>query len=98
MGIVEDLAGRAGLDDAALPENVNGVGDSPGELHGVGNHNHRETVARQVGHDGWDPIRAYWQTPSQANREALHAFLTPEATLRQYTHGVPDASAVSPDG
>ena len=48
--------------------------------------------------DGWDPIRAYWREPSPANREALRAFLTPEATLWQYTHGVPDATAVSPDG
>ena len=48
--------------------------------------------------DGWNPIRAYWQAPSSANREALRAFLTPQATLWQYTHGVPDASVVSPDG
>jgi pimeloyl-ACP methyl ester carboxylesterase len=48
--------------------------------------------------DGWNPIRAYWQQPSPANREALRAFLKPPATLWQYTHGVPDASAVSPDG
>jgi pimeloyl-ACP methyl ester carboxylesterase len=48
--------------------------------------------------DGWSPIRAYWQEPSPVNREALRAFLKPEATLWQYTHGVPDASAVSPDG
>ena len=48
--------------------------------------------------DGWNPIRAYWQDPSQANREALRAFLTPETTRWQYTHGVPDATTVSPDG
>ena len=48
--------------------------------------------------DGWNPIRAYWQDPSPANREALRAFLTPETTLWQYTHGVPDPTAVSPDG
>jgi pimeloyl-ACP methyl ester carboxylesterase len=48
--------------------------------------------------DGWNPIRAYWQDPSPANREALRAFLTPETTLWQYTHGVPDPAAVSPDG
>ena len=48
--------------------------------------------------DGWNPIRAYWQDASQANREALRAFLTPETTVWQYTHGVPDATAVSPDG
>ena len=48
--------------------------------------------------DGWDPIRAYWQDPSQANRDALRAMLKPETTLWQYTHGVPDATKVSPDG
>ena len=30
--------------------------------------------------DGWTPIRAYWQDPSQANRDALRAFLAPETT------------------
>ena len=48
--------------------------------------------------DGWNPIRAYWQDPSQANRDALRAFLAPETTRWQYTHGVADAAAVSPDG
>jgi len=48
--------------------------------------------------DGWNPIRAYWQDPSQANRAALRAFLKPETTVWQYTHGVPDAAVVSPDG
>jgi pimeloyl-ACP methyl ester carboxylesterase len=48
--------------------------------------------------DGWNPIRAYWENNSQANREALRQFLAPESTIWQYTHGVPDASAVSPDG
>jgi pimeloyl-ACP methyl ester carboxylesterase len=48
--------------------------------------------------DGWTPIKAYWQDPSPANREALRAFLTPEATSWQYTHGVTDAALVSPDG
>jgi pimeloyl-ACP methyl ester carboxylesterase len=48
--------------------------------------------------DGWQPIRAYWQNASQTNREALRAFLTPETTVWQYTHGVPDPTMVSPDG
>jgi pimeloyl-ACP methyl ester carboxylesterase len=48
--------------------------------------------------EGWNPIRAYWQDASRANREALRAFLSPETTVWQYTHGVPDAAAVSPDG
>jgi pimeloyl-ACP methyl ester carboxylesterase len=48
--------------------------------------------------DGWNPIRAYWKDASQANREALRAFLSPETTVWQYTHGVPDPTSVSPDG
>jgi pimeloyl-ACP methyl ester carboxylesterase len=48
--------------------------------------------------DGWSPIRAYWQDPSVANREALRAMLTPETTRWQYTHGVADEAFVSPDG
>ncbi len=48
--------------------------------------------------EGWNPIRAYWENPSQANRDALRAFLAPESTAWQYTHGVPDAAVVSPDG
>src|SRR6201993_1448596 len=28
--------------------------------------------------DGWNPIRAYWEVPSQPNRDQLRAFLKPE--------------------
>ena len=48
--------------------------------------------------DGWSPIRTYWEEPSQANRNALRVFLTPETTRWQYTHGVPEPTMVSPDG
>jgi pimeloyl-ACP methyl ester carboxylesterase len=48
--------------------------------------------------DGWNPIRTYWQDPSEANRVALRAFLSPETTVWQYTHGATDPSPVSPDG
>jgi pimeloyl-ACP methyl ester carboxylesterase len=48
--------------------------------------------------DGWNPIRAYWEAPSQTNRDALRTLLSPETTLWQYTHGVPDRTSVSPDG
>ena len=36
--------------------------------------------------DGWNPIRAYWQEPSQASRDALRSFVAPETTRWQYTH------------
>jgi len=48
--------------------------------------------------DGWNPIRAYWENASQANRDRLRTFLKPETTIWQYTHGVPDPTQVSPDG
>ncbi|MGA9721449.1 MAG: alpha/beta hydrolase [Candidatus Binatus sp.] len=48
--------------------------------------------------EGWNPIRKYWEDQSQANRDALRAFLKPETTVWQYTHGVSDATGVSPDG
>ena len=48
--------------------------------------------------DGWNPIRSYWENPSEANRAALRTFFKPETTIFQYTHGVPDPTRVSPDG
>lgn len=48
--------------------------------------------------DSWNPIRAYWKDPSDANRAALRSLLTPATTYWQYTHGVRDLSLVSPDG
>jgi AhpD family alkylhydroperoxidase len=47
--------------------------------------------------DGWNPIRAYWETPSQENREALRAMLKAETTLFQYTHGEADTSLIAPE-
>src|SRR5262249_43445181 len=48
--------------------------------------------------DGWNPIRAYWEDASPANRAALRSMLTQETTYWQYTHGVPNPALVSPDG
>lgn len=45
----------------------------------------------------WDPIKAYWADGSKANREALRAGLTLEATKFQYLDGVADPTRVSPD-
>lgn len=48
--------------------------------------------------DGWSPIQKYWREPTPANRDGIRQLLTPETTKWQYTHGVDDASKVSPDG
>jgi pimeloyl-ACP methyl ester carboxylesterase len=48
--------------------------------------------------EGWNPIQTYWKDPSAENRATLRAFLKPEATQWQYTHGVPNPERLSPDG
>jgi pimeloyl-ACP methyl ester carboxylesterase len=45
----------------------------------------------------WKPLKAYWQDRSEKNAEALRKFLTLEATKWQYTHGVRNVEAISPD-
>jgi pimeloyl-ACP methyl ester carboxylesterase len=45
----------------------------------------------------WEPLRAYWIEPNEKNKNALKKFLTMEATRWQYTHGVKDENAISPD-
>ena len=48
--------------------------------------------------EAFGPVQAYWNEPSQANRDALRSFLAPQTTLFQYTHGVSDPALLSPDG
>jgi len=45
----------------------------------------------------WDPIKAYWQERSPANASKLSHLFTLEATKWQYTNGVRNAEAISPD-
>jgi len=47
--------------------------------------------------EGWNPIQKYWNEPTEQNRLALRAFLTPEATKSQYIYGVQDESLVAPE-
>jgi pimeloyl-ACP methyl ester carboxylesterase len=39
---------------------------------------------------GWDPLRAYWQSPTPSNREGLRGWLTAEGIRQQYVAGVPE--------
>lgn len=45
----------------------------------------------------WEPLKAYWKEPNEKNKDALRKFLTLEATKWQYTHGVKNENAISPD-
>ena len=45
----------------------------------------------------WDPIKAYWQERSPENAGQLKPFFTLETTKWQYTNGVRNLEAISPD-
>lgn len=46
----------------------------------------------------WDPIKAYWKNVNDKEAEAtLKTFHSPDGLKWQYTHSVPDVSAISPD-
>ena len=45
----------------------------------------------------WDPIKAYWASPTAQNDDKLRRFLTLEATKWQFTHGTKRPELISPD-
>ncbi|MEH2203182.1 MAG: alpha/beta hydrolase [Nostoc sp.] len=45
----------------------------------------------------WEPIKAYWQERSPENADKLKHLVTLEATKWQYTNGVRNIEAISPD-
>jgi pimeloyl-ACP methyl ester carboxylesterase len=47
--------------------------------------------------DGWNPIRAYWESATEENRNNLRAFLKAETTSFQYTHGESDTTRIAPE-
>ncbi len=47
--------------------------------------------------DFWKPLKAYWKDRSDKNAEPLRGFLTLDGTKWQYTEGVRDVGAISPD-
>lgn len=44
----------------------------------------------------WDPLRAYWDNPSNENAESLRNFLSVDAIKWQYTHGTRNPDAIIP--
>lgn len=47
--------------------------------------------------DFWDPLRSYWANPNEETAAPLRAFLEIGGTEWQYTHGVRNPAAISPD-
>ena len=72
---------------AAHPERVTAIISQNGNAYEEG-----------LSEPGWAEVRRYWNDPSEANRNAIRAFFTPELTWYQYSEGAPDRSLISPDG
>jgi len=45
----------------------------------------------------WNPIKKYWENPSEENANKLRDFLKIDATKWQYTHGTRNPNRISPD-
>jgi pimeloyl-ACP methyl ester carboxylesterase len=45
----------------------------------------------------WNPIRKYWKHRTPENAQALAGFIAPDGVKWQYTHGVRNEAAISPD-
>ena len=50
-----------------------------------------------IDNEFWEPIKEYWRNRSVEQGNQLRAFLSLEGTKWQYTHGVRDEQAISPD-
>ncbi|EFY85115.1 hypothetical protein J3459_015875 [Metarhizium acridum] len=50
-----------------------------------------------LGAEFWAPVRRYWASGADGDRNALGGLLEPGATKWQYTHGSPDADKVRPE-
>jgi len=50
-----------------------------------------------IDNDFWTPLKAYWQEKTAEREKPLRGFFTRKATIAQYTHGVRDRDAISPD-
>jgi pimeloyl-ACP methyl ester carboxylesterase len=57
----------------------------------------REAINKGLDNDWWKNIKAAYNKPQMTNDEALRFLTTLGATKWQYTNGVPDVAAVSPD-
>lgn len=47
--------------------------------------------------DGWSPIKAYWEKPTEENRNNLRTFLQAGTTKFQYQHGEADTTRIAPE-
>jgi len=57
----------------------------------------RDAVNKGLDNDWWKNVKAAYKNPNMSNADALRFLVTLGATKWQYTNGVPNVEAVSPD-
>jgi len=101
--VVEELVDRVGLDRYSIY--LMDYGAPIGFRLAVRHPDRVEALVVQNGNaydegidnEFWKPIKEYWAHPTSENGDALRGLLTLEATKWQYTHGVRNVEAISPD-
>lgn len=100
--IMERLVDKLGLEHYSLY--LMDYGAPVGFRLAVRHPNRVETLIIQNGNayeeglrEFWDPIRLYWNDRTAENAQPLAAFITLEGVKWQYTHGVRNVAAISPD-
>lgn len=84
---VQDYGAPVGFRLAVMqPERVQGLVVQNGNAYDEG-----------IDNDFWTPLKAYWAERTVERAQPLRGFLTREATISQYTEGVLDREAISPD-
>ena len=100
--VVDELLERRGFDayvlylmDYGAPIGFRIAVEHPERVTGliVQNGNAYEEGLREF----WDPIKAYWRTGADEEREALRGFLGLEGTKWQFQHGTRSPEGISPD-
>ena len=102
-GVVEDLIDRLGIDSYALylmdygaPVGFRMFENDPERVTAFIIQNGNAYV-EGLDNAFWEPIKKYWNSGAQADRDALRVALTLETTKWQYTHGTRNPAAISPD-
>lgn len=57
----------------------------------------RSAINKGLDNDFWKNVKAAYEQPNMSNEDALRFLVTPGATQWQYTNGVRDKEAISPD-
>jgi pimeloyl-ACP methyl ester carboxylesterase len=84
---VFDYGAPVGWDLAlTYPDRVAGIISQNGNAYAEGLRN-----------EAWDPLRAYWASPSLEKREPIRARMTLEGVKAAYFHGVADPSTIEPE-